>query len=89
MTLDVDVGEWSASHPGRFNRGTLWIGGWVGPIDGVARTVVFLDIIRRSVLATAFRRQHFVSVFTVSFKRQDNGYKQYPKHSSYNIVMKF
>jgi len=28
--MKLDVGEWSASHPGRFNLGTDWIGGWVG-----------------------------------------------------------
>jgi hypothetical protein len=32
----LDVGEWSASRPGRFTlrekaTGTHWIGGWVGP----------------------------------------------------------
>jgi hypothetical protein len=35
LTLVLDGGEWSASHPGRFTPrerapGTHWIGGWVG-----------------------------------------------------------
>jgi hypothetical protein len=36
LTLALDGGEWSASHPGHFTPrerapGTHWIGGWVGP----------------------------------------------------------
>jgi hypothetical protein len=36
LTLALDGGEWSASHPGCFTPkerapGTHWIGGWVGP----------------------------------------------------------
>jgi hypothetical protein len=36
MTLALDVGEWSASRPGRFTPskrapGIHWAGGWVGP----------------------------------------------------------
>jgi hypothetical protein len=36
LTSTIDVGEWSASRPGRFTPreiapGTHWIGGWVGP----------------------------------------------------------
>jgi hypothetical protein len=27
--------EWSASQPGRFTHGTLWIEGWVGPRTGL------------------------------------------------------
>jgi hypothetical protein len=35
LTSALDVGEWSASRPGRFTPrerapGTHWIGGWVG-----------------------------------------------------------
>jgi hypothetical protein len=35
LTLALDIGEWSASCPGRFSLGetalgTPWIGGWVG-----------------------------------------------------------
>jgi hypothetical protein len=45
LTLALDGGEWSASHPGRFNPrknvlGTHWIGGWVGHrtiLDAVMR----------------------------------------------------
>jgi hypothetical protein len=36
LTLALDRGEWSASHPGHFTPeegapSTHWIGGWVGP----------------------------------------------------------
>jgi hypothetical protein len=36
LTLALDGGEWSASHPGHFTPrkrapGIHWIGGWVGP----------------------------------------------------------
>jgi hypothetical protein len=39
-TLAVDRGEWSAACPSHFSSrervpGTLWIGGWVGPISGL------------------------------------------------------
>jgi hypothetical protein len=46
LTLALDGGEWSASHPGRFipwggrTPRTHWIGGWVGPragLDAVAK----------------------------------------------------
>jgi hypothetical protein len=45
LTSALDVGEWSASRPGRFiprerAPGTLWIGGWVGPravLDAVVK----------------------------------------------------
>jgi hypothetical protein len=40
LTSELDGGEWSASHPGRFTSGeiapgTHWIGGWMGPRDGL------------------------------------------------------
>jgi hypothetical protein len=40
LTSALDGCEWSASRPGRFNPregalGTHWIGGWVGPRDGL------------------------------------------------------
>jgi hypothetical protein len=40
LTSALGGGEWSSSLPGRFNPGerapgTLWIGGWVGPIAGL------------------------------------------------------
>jgi hypothetical protein len=40
LTSVLDGGEWSASHPSRFISserapGTHWIGGWVGPRDGL------------------------------------------------------
>jgi hypothetical protein len=36
LTSELDEGEWSVSHPGRFTGrvrapGSHWIGGWVGP----------------------------------------------------------
>jgi hypothetical protein len=39
LTLALDGGEWSASHPGHYNPGqrtldTHWIEGWVGPRVG-------------------------------------------------------
>jgi hypothetical protein len=45
LTSVLDVGEWSASRPGRFSSreraaGTDWIGGWVDPgagLDTVSR----------------------------------------------------
>jgi hypothetical protein len=40
LTSALSGGEWSASHPVRFNPGesapgTHWIGGWVGPRTGL------------------------------------------------------
>jgi hypothetical protein len=40
LTSALDVGEWSASRPGRFIPweiafGTHWIKGWVGPRAGL------------------------------------------------------
>jgi hypothetical protein len=40
LTPTVDRGKLLASRPGRLsprgkNPGTQWIGGWVGPIDGL------------------------------------------------------
>jgi hypothetical protein len=40
LTLALDGGKWSASHPGRFTPGEIaagshWIGGWVGPRAGL------------------------------------------------------
>jgi len=40
LTSALDLGEWSASRPGRFTPrerapGTHWIGGWVGSGAGV------------------------------------------------------
>jgi hypothetical protein len=45
LTSALDVGEWSASRPGRLAPrerapGTHWIGGWVGPravLDAVVK----------------------------------------------------
>jgi hypothetical protein len=45
LTSALDVGEWSASRPGRFTPrerapGAYWIGGWVGPravLDAVVK----------------------------------------------------
>jgi hypothetical protein len=45
LTLALDRGEWSASHPGSFTPrerapGTHWIGDWIGPravLDMVAK----------------------------------------------------
>jgi hypothetical protein len=45
LTLSLDGGEWSASHPGRFTPrerapGTQCIGGWLGPravLDAVVK----------------------------------------------------
>jgi hypothetical protein len=36
LSLELDEGEWSASHPSCFTAGdsaptTHWLGGWVGP----------------------------------------------------------
>jgi len=31
LTLALDGGEWSASHPRERAPGMYWIGGWVGP----------------------------------------------------------
>jgi hypothetical protein len=44
LTLALDWGEWSASHPGCFTpkertSGTHWIGGWVGPRAGLDMVV--------------------------------------------------
>jgi hypothetical protein len=44
LTLALDGGEWSASHPGRFipregAPGTQWTGGWVGTGDGLGAVV--------------------------------------------------
>jgi hypothetical protein len=44
LTSELDVGEWSASHSGRFTPRevalcTHWIGGWVGPSAGVDTVV--------------------------------------------------
>jgi hypothetical protein len=44
LTLALDVGEWSASRPGRFTHregalGTRWIGGWVDPRAGLEAVV--------------------------------------------------
>jgi hypothetical protein len=36
--------EWTASRPGRFNPGTHWAGGWVGPRTGLG------DVERRKIL---------------------------------------
>jgi len=40
LTSEVDWGEWSASRtccfaPGERATGTLWLGGWVCPRDGL------------------------------------------------------
>jgi hypothetical protein len=40
LTLALDGGEWSASHPGHFTYrekapDTHWIGGWMGPTAGL------------------------------------------------------
>jgi hypothetical protein len=35
LTSALDIGELSASRPSRFTPGTRWIGGWVGPRDGL------------------------------------------------------
>jgi hypothetical protein len=35
MTSVLAEGEWSASRPGRFARGTHWIRGWVDPFAGL------------------------------------------------------
>jgi len=48
MTLALDVGEWSASRPGRFTPrkrapGIHWAGGWVGP-----RTILDEVMMRKS-----------------------------------------
>jgi hypothetical protein len=44
LTLALDGGEWSASHPSHFTPretapGTHWIGGWVGPRAGLDAVV--------------------------------------------------
>jgi hypothetical protein len=44
LTLALDGGEWSASHPGCFtprerDPGTNWIGGWLGPRVGLDMVV--------------------------------------------------
>jgi hypothetical protein len=35
LTSALDVGEWSTSRPGHFTLGIHFIGGWVGPRDGL------------------------------------------------------
>jgi hypothetical protein len=35
LTSTLVGGEWSDSRPSRFNPGTHWIGGWVGPRAGL------------------------------------------------------
>jgi hypothetical protein len=35
LTSALVGGKWSASHPGRFTRGTHWVGGWVDPRAGL------------------------------------------------------
>jgi hypothetical protein len=44
LTSALDVGEWSASRPGRFTpreraSGTHWTGGWVDPRAGLEAVV--------------------------------------------------
>jgi len=35
LASELDRGEWSTSHLGRFTPGSYWIGGWVGPGDAL------------------------------------------------------
>jgi hypothetical protein len=35
LTWELVRCDWSASRPSRFNPGTHWIGGWVGPRAGL------------------------------------------------------
>jgi hypothetical protein len=57
LTSALDVGEWSASRPGRFTPrerapGTHWIGGWVGPsavLDAVMKRKIPSPAVNRTL----------------------------------------